>query len=231
MYGNRYSGRPYLCPKLLKEMQIQAFTFNPFSENTYVLYDETGEAVLLDPGCAFPEEEKELVEFIAEKKLTVKKILLTHAHIDHILGCRFISKTFGAGIYMHKEDLFLLQRATDIGQMYGVPIAVPPAPEAFLNQGDVFCFGNSHLEVRFTPGHSPGSISFIHHESCSVFSGDVLFSGSIGRTDLPGGSMDVLLNSICAQLLSLPDAYKIFSGHGPVTDIGMEKRQNPFLRC
>lgn len=211
-------------------MQIHVFTFNPFSENTYVLYDETGEAVLLDPGCAFPEEEKELEDFVIRKKLTVKKILLTHAHIDHVLGCRFVAERFGVGTIMHQGDLFLLQRATDIGRMYGVPVAEPPAPEGFLSHGDIFSFGNTKLEVRFTPGHSPGSISFIHHESHSVFSGDVLFSGSIGRTDLPGGNMDVLLDSIRNQLFNLPDDYVILSGHGPVTDLATEKSQNPFLR-
>jgi hydroxyacylglutathione hydrolase len=210
-------------------MQTHAFTFNPFSENTYVLYDETGEAVVVDPGCVFPDEEKELGGFIFENKLTVKSILLTHAHIDHVLGCSFVSKTFGVGITMHKEDLFLLQRATDIGRMYGIPVAEPPSPDDFLVGGDMFSFGNSSLEVRFTPGHSPGSISFVHHASRSVFSGDVLFSGSIGRTDLPGGNMDLLLDSIRKQLFSLPDDFTFFSGHGPIGRIGVEKRQNPFF--
>jgi glyoxylase-like metal-dependent hydrolase (beta-lactamase superfamily II) len=211
-------------------MQIRAFTFNPFSENTYVLYDETGEAVLVDPGCAFPEEEKELQNFILDNKLTVKKILLTHAHIDHVLGCDFVAKSFGVGVLMHKDDLFLLQRASDIGKMYGVSVAEPPMPEGFMSHGDAFSFGNSTLEVRFTPGHSPGSISFIHLDSRSVFSGDVLFSGSVGRTDLPGGNMDVLLESVRNQLFSLPDDFVVFSGHGPVTNIGTEKRQNPFFK-
>ena len=211
-------------------MQIHAFTVNPFSENTYVLYDETGEAVLLDPGFSYPEEEKELEDFIIGKKLKLKKILLTHAHIDHVLGCRFVAERFVVGTMMHHNDLFLLQRATDIGRMYGVPVAEPPAPEGFLSHGDVFSFGSTQLEVRFTPGHSPGSISFIHHESRSVFSGDVLFSGSIGRTDLPGGDMDVLLESIRKQLLYLPDDYSVFSGHGQPTQIGIERKQNPFLR-
>ncbi len=211
-------------------MHIHSFSFNPFSENTYLLYDETGEAVIIDPGCAFPEEEQELLEFITGKGLVVKKVLLTHAHVDHVMGCKFVCNALKVNILMHPEDLFLLQKAPQIGMMYGFPVSESPDPEGFLNHGDVFRFGATELEVAFTPGHSPGSISFIHHASKSVICGDVLFQGSIGRTDLPGGNMETLLNSIRTQIFCLSDDYRVYSGHGPVTTVGAEKKFNPFLK-
>ena len=211
-------------------MFIQSFTFNPFSENTYVLYDETGNAVVLDPGCAFPDEEAELSQFIEQKQLTVKNVLLTHAHVDHIFGCDYVCKTYGVGISMHADDLFLLQRGPQIGLMYGFPVKEAPAPEAYLNHGDIFSFGNTELEILHTPGHSPGSISFVHRDSKSVICGDVLFQGSIGRSDLPGGNLEILLQAIRTQLLPLGDDYQVYNGHGNPTTIGAEKKFNPFLR-
>lgn len=211
-------------------MQIKSFTFNPFSENTYVLYDETGECVIVDPGCAFPDEEVELSEFISDNKLTVKNIILTHAHVDHVMGCDYTTKKYGVGITMHKDDLFMLQRAPQIGLMYGFPVKEAPEPEAYLEEGDIFSFGSTKLEIVHTPGHSPGSISFIHTPSKSIISGDVLFQGSIGRTDLPGGDMNTLLNAIRSKLFPLGDDFQVFSGHGSPTTIGAEKKFNPFLK-
>lgn len=211
-------------------MQIKSFTFNPFSENTYILFDETKQCVIVDPGCAFPDEEAELDTFISDNGLIVKNIILTHAHVDHVMGCDYVNKKYGVGITMHRDDLFLLQKAPQIGMMYGFPVKESPEPEAFLNEGDVFSFGNTSLEILHTPGHSPGSISFIHKGSKSIISGDVLFQGSIGRTDLPGGSMDVLLGAIRSKLFPLGDDFQVYSGHGAPTDIGTEKRFNPFLR-
>jgi len=211
-------------------MQIKSFTFNPFSENTYVLYDETGEAVVLDPGCAFPDEEAELDEFIKSKNLKIKNVILTHAHVDHIMGCDYVCKKYGVGITMHADDLFMLQRGPQIGLMYGIPVKEAPEPEAFLKHGDTFSFGNTVLEILHTPGHSPGSISFVHKPTKSVICGDVLFQGSIGRTDLPGGNMEVLLDAIRTQLFTLGDDFQVFNGHGNPTTIGTEKKFNPFLR-
>lgn len=211
-------------------MFIKSFTFNPFSENTYVLYDETGEAVVVDPGCAFPDEEAELAAFIKEKGLKIKNILLTHAHVDHIFGCDYVHKTYNVGITMHRDDQFLLQRGPQIGLMYGFPVKEAPEPEAFLEDGDTFSFGNTTLEVLHTPGHSPGSISFIHKPSKSMLSGDVLFKGSIGRTDLPGGDMETLLTAIREKLFPIGDDFQVFSGHGEPTRIAAEKKFNPFLR-
>lgn len=211
-------------------MQIRSFTFNPFSENTYVLYDDTRECVVVDPGCAFTDEEEELEAFIKSNNLIVKHILLTHAHVDHIFGCDFVHKTYGVGITMHRDDLFLLQRGPQMGMMYGVPVKEAPEPEAFLEEGDVFRFGNTELEVRHTPGHSPGSITFVERNSKSVISGDVLFQGSVGRWDLPGGNQELLLQNIRSKLFTLPDDFQVFSGHGPSTAVGMEKKFNPFFQ-
>lgn len=211
-------------------MFIRSFTFNPFSENTYVLYDETGECVVVDPGCAFPDEEAELDGFIAAQKLTVKQVVLTHAHIDHIIGCDHVCKKYGVGIVMHAEDLPMLQRGPQIGLMYGFPVKEAPQPEAYLKHGDTYSFGHTTLGVLHTPGHSPGSISFVHTPTKSIISGDVLFQGSIGRTDLPGGNMDTLLAAIRTYLFSLDDDFQVFSGHGNPTTIGTEKKFNPFLR-
>jgi hydroxyacylglutathione hydrolase len=211
-------------------MQIKSFIFNPFSENTYILYDDSKACVVVDPGCAFPDEEAELSQFISDNNLIVKNVILTHAHVDHIFGCDYVCKKYGVGITMHKEDLFMLERGPQIGQMYGFVVKESPAPEAYLDHGDSFSFGNTTLEIVHTPGHSPGSISFIHKPSKSVISGDVLFQGSIGRTDLPGGNMEVLLNAIRTQLFPLGDDFEVYSGHGDVTTIASEKRFNPFLR-
>lgn len=211
-------------------MEIKSFTFNPFSENTYVLYDETKHCVIVDPGCAFPEEEKELLDFVEKKGLTVDKIILTHAHVDHIMGCDFVANRYKVGVVMHADDLFLLERGPQIGTMYGFPVKKSPNPELFLKEGDVFSFGNTLLDVLHTPGHSPGSISFVHNASKSIISGDVLFLQSIGRTDLPGGDLSTLVQAIKTKLFPLGDDYKVYSGHGPVTRIGDEKNLNPFLR-
>lgn len=211
-------------------MQIKTFTFNPFSENTYILYDETKECVVVDPGCAFPDEEEALSQFIEANELIVKNILLTHAHIDHIFGCDYVHKKYGVGITMHPADEFLLQRGPQMGLMYGFPVKEAPAPEKFLEEGDVFSFGTTHLDVLHTPGHSPGSLSFVHKDSKSVISGDIIFHGSIGRTDLPGGDMEILLQAIRKKIFTLPEDYKIFSGHGPTTYVGQEIKLNPFFR-
>jgi glyoxylase-like metal-dependent hydrolase (beta-lactamase superfamily II) len=212
-------------------MHIHSFEFGPFAENTYVLVDpETRKAIVVDPGCSNPREEQELKYWIESQNITITNVLLTHAHVDHIMGCRFVCDTFKVGITMHKEDLFLLEKGPRIGMMYGFPVKEAPAPERFLAHGDIFTFGRAGLQVLFTPGHSPGGISFVHTSSKSIFSGDVLFKGSIGRTDLPGGSFDVLINSIKSQLFVYEDDYKVYSGHGEVTTIGEERRFNPFLK-
>lgn len=208
---------------------IQSFTFNPFQENTYVLFDETKECVIIDPGCYDEMERKKLVSFIETNKLKPVKLLNTHGHIDHMIGNKFIADYFKLGLEMHKLDLPMLARAVQTAAIYGVSIEPSPEPSQFIDEKDSIRFGNSLLSIFFTPGHSPGSICFYNKEDKYVIGGDVLFQNSIGRTDLPGGDFNTLINSIKTKLFMLDDEVKVYSGHGPSTTIGFEKQYNPFL--
>ncbi|MDZ4845574.1 MAG: MBL fold metallo-hydrolase [Chitinophagales bacterium] len=209
---------------------IASFTFNPFQENTYILYDETRECVIIDPGCFTNSEQQELINFIAEKKLKPVKLINTHCHVDHMMGNSFVHEKFGLKPLLHRMEEEVLHAAPMYAGMFGVSITPSPAPEAYLEEGDVLRFGNSELEVLFTPGHSPGEVSLFCRKENFLIAGDVLFLQSIGRTDLPGGDYNTLIKSIKEKLLPLGDAVKVFSGHGPETTIGYEKRNNPFLR-
>ena len=210
--------------------EVVQLTFNPFQENTYILFDETKECVIIDPGCYERHEQEELVEFIAEKGLTPVKLLSTHSHIDHVLGNYFVSKQYDLLPEVHKLDLETLINVQSYAHVYGFTGYQPsPEPTSFLEEGTDVEFGNTKLEVRFVPGHAPGHVVFISHEQKFVINGDCLFYGSIGRTDLPGGDHQTLLDSIRRELFSLPDDYKVYCGHGPATTIGFEKQNNPFL--
>ena len=219
----------FVARYFLAMASIHYFTFNPFQENTYVLYDETKECVIIDPGCYDESERKKLVSFIEDKKLKPVKLLNTHGHIDHMIGNKFIAEKYSIGLEMHKLDLSMLNRAVQTAAMYGVNIEPSPEPSKFIDEKDTITFGNTSLSVFFTPGHSPGSICFYNKEDKFVIGGDVLFQNSIGRTDLPGGDFNTLLNSIRTKFFVLDDAVKVYSGHGPVTTIGFEKQYNPFL--
>ena len=209
---------------------IQGFTFNPFSENTYILFDETKECVIIDPGCCNREEQEQMVEFIKEEGLKPVRLLNTHCHIDHVFGNSFIAKKYNLGLEIHEEDLQTLHSLPQVSHLYGLNAEESVEPSNFLKEGDQVKFGTSTLDIVFTPGHSPGSISFISKEDKLVVSGDVLFYGSIGRTDLPGGDHETLLTSIREKLFTLDDDFVVFSGHGQETDIGFEKENNPFLK-
>lgn len=208
---------------------IHTFAYNGFQENTYVLTDETNEAVIIDPGCYSVSEQTELFNFITKNNLTPVKLLNTHCHIDHILGNNFVCTKFNIDLYIHQLDLPTLHATTEYGHLYGFTVDKSPEPAHFLNDGDVVKFGNSTLKVLFTPGHAPGHVVFVSHEQRFVINGDVLFRGSIGRTDLPGGNHQTLINSIKNKLFSLADDYVVHTGHGPTTTIGYEKKYNPFL--
>jgi glyoxylase-like metal-dependent hydrolase (beta-lactamase superfamily II) len=206
------------------------FTFNLFAENTYLLYNDAGKAIIIDPGCSTPQECKTLANFIEEQKLTPIRLLLTHAHLDHILGNHFIYEKYGLAPWMHKDDLNLLHALEYSATFYGLDGApASPEPEGYLKDGDVVKIDDMELKVLFAPGHSPGSICFYSEADKKIWSGDVLFRESIGRTDLPGGNFDTLENSIHAQLFSLPDDVTVLSGHGIPTTIGHEKKFNPFV--
>ncbi len=208
---------------------LHSFTFNPFQENTYVLADETGECVIIDPGCSNAQEQSKLALYITEQKLKPVKLLNTHCHIDHILGNKFVADTYQLELEMHQKDLQTLAAGKVSADIFGIPYEESPSPTKFLEEGDVISFGNSTLDIVFTPGHSTGSICFISRADKLVIGGDVLFYQSIGRTDLPGGNHQQLLTSIRTKLFTLPADFKVYPGHGPATTIGFEKENNPFL--
>ena len=210
-------------------MRITPFTFNPFQENTWVL-DNGREALVVDPGCSDAAEQRDLESWLAHNRLSPVRLLLTHAHLDHVMGCAWMHRRYGLLPELHRNDRPLLDMAERQGLMYGVRCEPPPAPAAFLAPGDTITLGDEQLDVLFVPGHAPGHVAFWHPRQRFVVSGDVLFHRSIGRTDLPGGDMDTLLNSIRTQLFPLGDDVVVHCGHGPDTTIGEEKRLNPFLR-
>ncbi|MFB9865474.1 MBL fold metallo-hydrolase [Rufibacter immobilis] len=210
-------------------LQLKSFTFNPFSENTYVLYDHTQECVVIDPGCSNKQEQQELQSFISANSLKVVRLLNTHCHIDHVLGNKFVSDTYGVPLEIHEADLEVLRAVPTYSTAYGFPQYQEVLPEKFLTEGENILFGETELQVLFTPGHAPGHVVFYHQESKNLIGGDVLFQRSIGRTDLPGGDYATLLESIRTKLFSLPDEVVVHPGHGPSTTIGEEKASNPFL--
>ncbi len=194
------------------------------------MYDETGQCIIVDPGCSNDAEEQQLARFIAEKQLTPMMLLLTHAHIDHVLGNHFIVDLYNVPIVMCEIEKDMLQNAVAQGKFFGIEVTPSPDPDIFIQEGQMVTFGNTALEVFHTPGHSPGSLSFYNKEEQYVLSGDVLFLGSVGRTDLPGGDYNILMQSIEDKLLVLDDDVKVYSGHGPDTTIGLERLNNPFIR-
>ncbi|GHB56718.1 MBL fold metallo-hydrolase [Persicitalea jodogahamensis] len=211
-------------------IQIQSFVFSPFSENTYVLFDETNEAILIDPGCYEPEEYRELSNFIKENELRPIGIFNTHAHIDHVLGVEKLKNTYKVPFALHRLDEPLLRAVKTYAPNYGFPAFDEPAVERWLEAGETITFGNSTLKIVFVPGHAPGHLAFVNDPQKFVIGGDVLFRQSIGRTDLPGGDMDTLLHSIRTQLFTLPDEYTVYAGHMQPTTIGYEKKNNPFFK-
>ncbi len=210
-------------------LHVAKFTFNPFQENTYVVHDGK-EAIVIDPGCWNKEEEHELQGFLKDNALRPVRLVLTHAHIDHILGCAWMHKRFGLLPELHRKDLPTLGMGERTASMYGIPYAGTPEPDCFLAEGDTVALGDCSLKVLFVPGHAPGHIALYSEKEGFVINGDVLFHHSIGRTDLPGGDLETLLSSIRTQLFTLGDNVKVYSGHGPDTTIGAEKKGNPFLK-
>ena len=216
---------------MTQTMKIKRFEFNMFPVNCYVVWDDTKEAAIIDPGCYYHEEKQKLKQFILNNELTVKHLLNTHLHLDHIFGNAFLQQELGLQAQAHHADLYWLEEAPKQSRMYGFPLPEPPAPiTRFIEDGDFISFGNTTLRAIHVPGHSPGSLVFHHAESPCLFAGDVLFRGSIGRADLMGGNFDQLIEGITRRLLTLPNETIVYSGHGDPTTIGAEKVENPFLR-
>lgn len=211
-------------------LDLVSYTFNPVGENTYVLYNEQGMCCIIDPGCYFQEERDGLRTGI-EKTGGVPVLLLnTHCHLDHVFGNKFIYDTWKLPLHIHEKEKPVLDFAPVSGQQWGLPFDPYDGPLVYLKEGEIIKIGEDELEIRFTPGHSPGSVSFYHEKGGFLIGGDVLFNGSIGRTDLPGGDFKTLVNSIQTQIFTLPDETKVYSGHGPVTTVGFEKMNNPFVK-
>ena len=210
-------------------IQIKSFVFNPFQENTYIVWDETKEALVIDPGCSDPSERQELSDFITNEGLKVVKLLNTHCHIDHVLGNFFVQKTYGVSLHVHEKDIPVLKAVKTYAPNYGFPDYQEVEVGVVLKEATEITFGDSSFEVLFVPGHAPGHVAFVNKEQKICISGDVLFRGSIGRTDLPGGNFEILLNSIEQQLFPLGDDMVVYSGHGVSTTIGYERQWNPFV--
>lgn len=211
--------------------KIKKFTFNPFQENTYVIHDETGECVIVDPGCYNGQEEKELKSYIQEEKLNPVYLLNTHCHIDHVLGNDFVISTWKIPFITHQGEIKSLLSVPAYAPMMGINPPVVRSPDKTVDEPEEISFGNTNLKVLFTPGHSTAHICFYCEKANLLVAGDVLFKGSIGRTDLPGGDGKTLMESIFNKLLPLPDETKVYPGHMENTTIGDEKRTNPFIRA
>jgi hydroxyacylglutathione hydrolase len=211
-------------------LTVKIFTLNPVSVNTYILYNEHNQAIIIDPGCYFEEERQQLKSFIENHQLQPVQLLNTHCHLDHVFGNKWVFETYGLELFLHPNEEQVLNFAPQSGKMWGLSFDNYEGPLHFLQQNDIVGLGEHKLKVLLAPGHSPGSICFYCEEQKFAIGGDVLFRESIGRTDLPGGNHQALLTSIKEQLLVLPDDVTIYPGHGEPTTIGYEKQYNPFLR-
>lgn len=210
--------------------RIKKFVFSPFQENTYVLHSEAGNAWIIDPGCYYREERQMLSDYINQNELTVTRLLNTHCHLDHMFGNKYVSDKYGLLPEYHKLDEATMDLAGISAKMYGVDgFENSPRAKTHLVEKETLHLDDDEFHIVFVPGHAPGHVAFINHAQGIVIGGDVLFRGSIGRTDLPGGDLNVLLNSIRNQFLNLSENFTVYSGHGEETTIGYEKKHNPFL--
>ena len=210
-------------------LKIKSFVFSPIQENTYLLYNEFKDCVIIDPGCYFPGEKAEFKAFITQSGLKPRLLLNTHCHLDHVFGNKFIAETYSLTLQLHEKEKPLLDYAPTSGLMYDMPFENYAGKFIYLKEGDKVKLGADELEVIEAPGHSPGHICFYCASQHFIISGDVLFNRSIGRTDLPGGNHQLLLKNIREKLFVLPGETVVYSGHGPETTIEEEKKYNPFL--
>jgi hydroxyacylglutathione hydrolase len=210
-------------------LKVEKFVVNPLQENTYIVWDETGQCIVIDPGFYFPQEHDEIKTFLAGKNLNPVFIANTHCHFDHIMGVEFIRTEYNIPFIIHPEDEFWIDNAVEQGQMFGFDMEPLNAPDSFFTESENLNFGNTSFQIIHVPGHSPGHVVFYSEAAKILIGGDVLFYGSIGRTDLPGGDFHQLVTNIQNKLFKLPDDTKVYCGHGPETTIGFERKSNPFL--
>jgi hydroxyacylglutathione hydrolase len=210
-------------------IQIKKFTFNVFAENTYIISNDKNEAIILDPGCSNAYEQTQLSEYIEKQGLTPIRLLNTHCHIDHVLGNDFVKEKYALKLEAHRNELPVLARVHEYAAMFGQEIDAQLPPEIFIEDQATFDFGDTRFKALLAPGHSPGSLCFYFENEKVVIAGDVLFKGSVGRYDLPGANGEDLYRSVTEVMMSLPDDVKVFSGHGPETTIGEERKSNPFI--
>ena len=211
-------------------LTIKSFVFSPLQENTYLLINEEKQCCIIDPGCYFQHEKDMLKNYVDENRLKPVLLLNTHCHLDHVFGNKFVHDTWGLIPNIHEKERKLLELAPASADMWGMPFDEYRGELHYIQEGTSIGLEKDEMEVLFTPGHSPGSVSFYYEKGGFVIGGDVLFSGSIGRTDLPGGNYEVLIQSIQTRFFTLPDDTKVYSGHGPVTTVGFEKMNNPFVK-
>jgi len=209
--------------------QIKSFEFSPIQENTYILYNEFNDCLIIDPGCYFDDEKDAISDYIDKMDLKPQMLLNTHCHLDHVFGNKFVAEKFGLTLRMHQNEKLVLDFAPKSGLMYNLPFDNYQGDLIYLKDGDTIKLGDDELKIIEAPGHSPGHICFYCAKQHFIISGDVLFNRSIGRTDLPGGDHETLLKNIREKLFVLPDETVVYSGHGPTTTIGEEKKYNPFL--
>jgi hydroxyacylglutathione hydrolase len=210
-------------------LTVKSFEFSPIQENTYILYNEFNDCIIIDPGCYYDAEKDKLVAFIEENKLKPTMLINTHCHLDHVFGNKFVAEKYHLTLQMHENEKPVLAFAPTSGLMYNIPFDNYEGDFIYLNQGNTIKLGDDELQILLTPGHSPGSLSFYSAKNNFVVAGDVLFKNSIGRSDLPGGNHEQLIKSIKEKLLVLPAETVVYNGHGPATTIGEEKRNNPYL--
>ena len=210
-------------------LSVKVFTFNPVAENTYILYNEQGEAIIIDPGCYTNDERNELKDFFTKNSLKPVQLINTHCHLDHVFGNKWVHETYGLELFIHPNEEMVLNFAPEAGKMWGLPFENYEGPIHFLHENEIIKTGLDALKILLTPGHSPGSICLFCESQNFVIGGDVLFRESIGRTDLPGGNHAALIESIKQQLMTLPDDVIVYSGHGGETTIGHERKHNPYL--